>query len=217
MAVSDFGGQVSHLVREKVRSWCYGGNNYRRDAAALVYASGLQQRVLAWSMADLRRIATDPLQRGHYSVAEAVNQLYQPDRAGWLLTELTEWTRSADTRLHAARALVTLAHKPSATSAYGRPELLVRLAGAEADAAQLARLWRIALVEPALSTNAWSAFASWLWHADRDERLRPPAVDLLNQLAASPRMRRRLAFFLTSSRVSDDRLPWWVREVVDAS
>ena len=85
---ADLGGHVGPHIRERIRGWCYAGNNYQRDTAARVYASGLQQSVLAWSMADLRRIAADRLQRRSRAVAEGINQLYTTDRADWITTEL---------------------------------------------------------------------------------------------------------------------------------
>ena len=107
--ISDLGGQVGHLIRAKLSEWCYGGNNYHRDTAARVYASGLQQRVLEWSMSDLRRIAEDRMQLRSHAVAEGVNQLYQSDRAAWLVTELAHWISSPSVRVHAARAVLALA------------------------------------------------------------------------------------------------------------
>lgn len=212
--IADLGGDVGHLVREKLRDWCYGTSNYRRDTAARVYASGLQQRVLAWSMSDLRRIAADRLQRREPAVAEAVNQLYKPDTASWLITELAHWTDSPEVCVHAGRALLAMAVRPNHDFADGRPDLLVRLATGMVDSVALAKVWQVALVEPALSPSAWPLFARWLRHADVEVGLRSAAVNLVRLLMDSRHMRRRMEFFLTRAHNFEGGVPLWVRQLL---
>jgi hypothetical protein len=213
--ISDLGGHVDHLIRAKLRDWCYGGTNYQRDAAARVYASGLQQRVLAWSMADLRRIAEDQMQLRSHAVAEGINQLYESDRADWLITELVLWIRIPRVRVHAARAVLALASRSAADSAEGRPELLVRLAAGDVISTDLATVWRIALIEPDMSASAWQVLGRWLRHADADGELREHAAGLLKILADGSAMRRRILFFLTRTSDFKDGLPEWVRQAME--
>jgi hypothetical protein len=213
--IADFVGHVSHLIRAKLRDWCYGGTNYQRDTAALVYASGLQQRVLEWSMSDLRRIAEDRMQLRYYSVAEGVNQLYEPDRAARLIAALTDWIRSPGVRVHAARAFLTMASRSAVDSAYGQPELFVRLAAGDVSTADLAAVWRIALIEPALSPSAWDVLGRWLRHADEGSELREHAAELLRILADGASMRRRILFFLSRTPDFKEGLPEWVRKAME--
>ncbi|MEV0607288.1 hypothetical protein AB0I61_13055 [Polymorphospora rubra] len=213
--VAAMGGHVGHLVREKLGAWCYGTSNYQRDTAARVYASGLRQRQLEWSMSDLRRIAADRLQRQEHAIAEGVNQLYEPDQAGWLVTELAHWTGSSGIRLHAGRAMLVLAAKPAGDAAGERPELLVRLAAGDIDSASMAKVWRVALVEPDLSASAWPILADWLGHADSDEQLRPTVAELLEALASGAHAGRRMLFFFTRTSRFEDGVPLWVRQMLE--
>jgi hypothetical protein len=213
--IADMGGHVGHRVRGKVRDWCYGGSNHRRDTAARVYASGLQQQDLRWSMQDLRRIAADGMQRREYAVAEAINQLYEPERAAWLIGELADWTESPDVRIHAARGLLTLAGRSARHSADGSPDLLLRLVMGEVRGRQIARVWRLALVHPSMAVSAWGTLATWLRRADQVPWFRPALTDLLELLADGDRLRRRTRFYLNREWPSPDELPQWVRPVLE--
>lgn len=213
--IADMGGQVGHRVRGKVRDWCHGGSNYRRDAAARAYASGLQQQDVNWSMKDLRRIAADGMQRREYAVAEAINQLYEPERAGWLIAELADWTESPDVRIHAARGLLTLARRSERGPADGDPDLLLRLVRGEVPGWRVAQIWRLALVHPSMAESAWSILATWLRRADEVPRFRPAVADLLGLLADGDRLRRRTTFYLSRVWQAPDELPQWVRLVLE--
>jgi hypothetical protein len=208
--VADLGGQVGQHIRQKIRDWCFTGSNYQRDTAALVYASGLQQPVLAWSMADLCRIAADRMQRRLSSVAEGVNQLYTTDRADWITAELALWAEVPLVRVHAARALVILAERP-AESTTGRPELLERIVTGDVDAVTVAKVWRVALHDPDVTGSAWSALARWLKRADSDELLRPGMTALLRHAVRGDRERRRALFYLERERRFNDGIPQWIR------
>jgi hypothetical protein len=212
-AVADLTGDVGHLIREKLREWCF-GTNFQRDSAARLYASGLQQPVLALSMNDLRRIAEDRIQRRSYAVAEGVNQLYRSERARWLITELAGWTTSPRVRLHAARALLALASRSASDIGDGRPELLARLAEREVSVTDLAAVWQVALVEPEVSASAWPALSGWLRQADADIVLRKHAADLLRAVAARRAMSRRIEFFLQRTQDFESGLPSWIRREV---
>jgi hypothetical protein len=212
--IAELAGDIRHLILDKLRQWCIGANNYHRDTAARLYASGLQQPLPAWSMADLRRIAQDQMQLRSPAVAEGVNQLYRPELAGWLLRELSAWTAEANIRVHASRALLLLAARPADGTADGRSELLVRLASGEVDATELAELWLIALIEPALHSRAWSVLARWLRQADTGTSLQQPAAELLRTVVARPAVRRRARFYLHRTPEFSGDMPEWIRHEI---
>lgn len=212
--IAYLGGHADRRILEKLRDWCYGTSNYRRDTAARVYASGLQQRVLAWSMSDLRQIAADRLQLRKYAVAEAVNQLYEPDRAAWLIAELGHWVDSPGVRVHAARALLVMAEKPAVDSDNGSPELLLRLAAGEVSSDGLAKVWRMALVEPDVSASAWPILVRWLRCVDVDAQLQRPIAVLVENLSSKANMRRRILFYLRK-HWGRGPMPLWVRQMLE--
>mgnify|MGYP000226628922 CR=1 FL=1 len=210
MVAADMGGQVGHLVRRQIRDWAGGGRNYQRDAAARVYASGLQQPDLSWSLADLRRIAQDPMQQYTYSVAQGIRQLYTARTADRVVAELVTWSEHRQLQPHAAHALLELAEKADDDSPGGVPDLLVRAAAQEVDSGALVPLWRLALLSPARSASAWHTFGRWLTSADADETVRKVVASLVADLAAGPSLRRRMQFSLARSPHFDRGLPEWL-------
>ena len=162
MTLSDMAGDAGPKVRRKLSEWCAGRGNYRHDTAARLYASGLEQPVLAWSMFDLARIAADPMQKRRHTVAGAVKQLYRPERAGWILAELDLWARKAPLRVHAARALLALTGIAEAAAPDGCPDLLQRLGEENVDADHLGRLWLVAFLEPDTAATAAERLAGWI-------------------------------------------------------
>jgi hypothetical protein len=210
MVAADMGGQVGHLVRRQIRDWAGGGRNYQRDAAARVYASGLQQPDLSWSLADLRRIAKDPMQQHTYTVAQGIRQLYTAHTADRIVAELVTWSEHRQLQPHATHALLELAEQVDDDSPGGVPDLLVRAAAQEVDSGGLVRLWRLALLSPARTRWAWSTFGRWLISADADETVRKVAASLVADLAAMPTLRRRMKFGLDRSPHFDGGLPEWL-------
>lgn len=210
MVAADMGGQVGHLVRRRIRDWAGGGRNYQRDTAARVYASGLQQPDLSWSLADLRRIAQDPMQQYTYSVAQGIRQLYTAHTADRIVTELVTWSEHRQLQPHAAHALLELAEQVDDDSPGGVPDLLARAAALEVDSGALVRLWRLALLSPVRSRSAWHRFERWLTSADTDETVRKVVASLVADLAAVPSLRRRMQFRLDRSPHFDGGLPEWL-------
>ncbi|MBQ1052150.1 hypothetical protein KBX50_27300 [Micromonospora sp. C51] len=210
MVAADMGGQVGHLVRRQIREWAGGHRNFQRDAAARVYASGLQQPDLSWSLSDLRRIAQDPMQQHMYTVAEGVYQLYAPHRAAQIIVELSQWSEDPQLQLHAGGALLSLATIPVDNSPTGVPELLVRAAAHEVDSGDLVRLWQVALLTASLSRRAWITFEHWLTKADADETVRKATAALVTDLAALPPLRRRTTFHLVRMPQFENGLPEWL-------
>ncbi|MGV9806776.1 hypothetical protein [Micromonospora chersina] len=214
MVAADMGGQVAYPVRKHIREWASGHRNYQRDTAARVYASGLQQPDLSWSLADLRRIAEDQMQQHTYMVAEGVYQLYAPHRAHRIISELTQWSDSRQLQRHAGEALLNLAVRPADDSPGSPPDLMTRLAMGEVDSLDLARLWRVSLLTSDSSKRAWDVFGQWLSHADGEETLRKSVTALLNDLAALPALRLRLQFHLERLAAFEDGLPTWLESAM---
>nr|MDT0659128.1 hypothetical protein [Micromonospora sp. DSM 115978] len=222
------GGRVAPAVRSRIRDWAHGERNYQRDTAARIYASGLQQPVLDWSLADLRRIAEDRMQqrptrdaRRHQLlfpvseslVAEGINQLYAEDRAGRIIRELAAWTGHRTLRRHAAAALLALNWR-TAEKERTTPELMVRLIAKDVDTRKLARVWGSALLDSTTAVAAWRAFLGWLGHADLDEGMRLPIGELVAELTASPPLHRRMRFYVLRTSDFHGRIPDWLGQAI---
>jgi hypothetical protein len=162
-------------------------------------------------MLDLARIAVDKLQRRRHAVAEAVNQLYAPARASWILTELAEWTKTPELQIHAARALLALVRRVEPNAPDGRPELLERLAGESENVEHLGRLWLVAFLDSDTAPAAADGLARWIRHADANDEFRPHIVALLDAFGTSPMARRRIDFYLKRMTWLSDGLPDWAR------
>ncbi|WP_250036080.1 hypothetical protein [Paractinoplanes maris] len=225
MTLSDMAGDVRPQVRAKLSEWCSGSRNLQRDTAARVYVSGLEQTVLAWSMLDLARIAKDPGQRGSRVVAAAVNQLYRPDRASFILAELAEWAalrpppatartapRDPLLQAHAVRALLKLTTRVDPESLDSRYELLSRLVDGHIEADLLGPLWLIAFYESSTAPAAADALARWIRQADANRELRPYVIQLLDAIFARSTARRRINFYMTKTSGFRGELPDWTHQ-----
>ncbi|WP_019901604.1 hypothetical protein [Salinispora arenicola] len=210
LTYSEKGGNVAPKVRAKLREWCSGEHKYQHDTAARVYASGLEQPFLAWSMLDLARIAEDKMQEPRQAIAEAVNQLYRPERARWILDELAGWPPAAPFRVHVVRAVLALTARMEPTSPDGRPDLLQRIIDGQVDIERLSELWRNAFFDSAHAPEAATALATWIRCADGNDDLRTPVVALLDAIITTPANRRRIAFYLTRNPELCDGIPEWL-------
>jgi hypothetical protein len=211
MTLSDMAGDVGPRVRAKLSEWCSGPSNYQRDTAARVYASGLEQTVLAWSMLDLARIAGTRFQVRRHVVAEAVNQLYRPERAGWILAEMAGWDETPLLQIHAARALLALAARIEPGAPDGRPDLLERLAEENVDVEHLGHLWLVAFLEPGTTPAAADTLARWIRHAEANDEFRHHIVALLDAIVTAPAMSRRIVFYLKRTSELGNGLPEWTQ------
>lgn len=193
------GGQVTHRVRGKVRAWVWSKHAYRRDTAARVYASGLHQPYLLWTLADLHRIADDPMQRHQSTVANAIDRLYVSDLAGPLITELRHWTdgsrNSPGTQASAAHAFLSMAVRVNTVDATGRLDLLDQVAKGQVNIPDLAALWKVALLEPGSDSGAWEILYSWLCQPEIFPELQAVLAELFACLAEDNVLRRRLSFY----------------------
>jgi hypothetical protein len=208
-----YSGQVAVLVRRKVREWVDSGS-HKRDTALRVYATGLLQPYLGWNLVDLHRIAGDRLQRRSHLIAEAVNQLYTPERLGWLVSEVADWVRVGRTgkadlsHPHAALAFLALAARSEDLGTL--PEMLLQLGTAEVSVADVVPLWRTALLDGRSSGAGWARLGEWLRHADIDESLRKATGNMLGELAQQPPLRRRLEFSLRHEWDGREGVPAWI-------
>lgn len=211
LTYSEKGGNTAPKVRAKLREWCSGEHKYQHDTAARVYASGLEQPFLAWSMLDLARIAADKMQEPRQAIPEAVNQLYRPERARWILDELAGWPAAAPFRVHVVRAVLALTARMEPTSPDGRPDLLQRIVDGQVDIGRLSELWRSAFFDSVHAPEAAATLAAWIRYADGNDDLRTPVVALLEAIIATPTNRRRVAFYLTRNPELRDGIPEWIR------
>jgi len=205
------GGDAAPKVRAKLREWCSGNHKYQHDTAARVYASGLEQTFLGWSMLDLLRIAEDPMQEPRHAVAAAVNQLYLPERSRWILDELAGWPPAAPFRVHVARAIVALTSRIESASFDGRPDLLQRIVEGQVDPGGLGHLWRGAFFDSACASEAATTLASWIRYADGNDDVRAHVVALLDAIITTPANRRRVTFYLTRAPELGNGIPEWLR------
>lgn len=205
------GGDAAPKVRAKLREWCSGNYKYQHDTAARVYASGLEQTFLAWSMLDLLRIAEDPMQVPRHAVAAAVNQLYRPERAGWIIDELAGWPLAAPFRVHVARAVVALTARIESTSLDGRPDLLQRIVEGQVDPETLGHLWRGGFFDSDCAPVSATTLASWIRYADGNDDVRTHVGALLDAIITTPANRRRVTFYLTRTPELGNGIPEWVR------
>jgi hypothetical protein len=192
------GGQVTERVAAKVREWAHGAFAYPHDTAARLYAAGFRQRFLEWTLGDLRAIARDPMQRRRWVVANAVDDMYSPRLAESLLAVLAEWARARPpVRTHAARTTLLLARRVTAQDLSQRPELLSRVGvgAGQASIDDLTSLWQAALLDPATTVEAWPVLGQWVAYADPADDIETCA-DLLERLAKSPAIRRRMRYYL---------------------
>jgi hypothetical protein len=208
MTIADRAGDVGPMVRAKLSEWC-SERSYQGDTAARVYASGLEQTVLAWSMFDLARIAVAPFQRRRRVVALAVDQLYRPERADWIVAELYEWSLAPHLQVHAARAFVLLAARTGQDVPGERPELLERLVRGGAGSGELGRLWHVAFLEGGSAFAAAVALAAWLDYADRHDEYREGLLSLLESMAGTRTTQRRVAFYLSRTAGLRSGPPAW--------
>ncbi|MEV0270444.1 hypothetical protein AB0H43_16810 [Hamadaea sp. NPDC050747] len=196
-ATAMLGGHAGNRVLRRVRDWSQGTLARQHDTAARLYASGMRQPALAWTLSDLRHIASDKVQRGGWVIAEALNQLFDYADAAVLLQELARWSRDRSSPLlanHAARAMLAAADRADVAQP-STPYLLGLLAGGDVPDDDIAALWRIALLDPALAGRGWVTLARWIRAADVTPGLRLPIQRLLRGYADDPVMRRRLAFY----------------------
>ncbi|WP_203843412.1 hypothetical protein [Winogradskya humida] len=194
-----------------VHRWVDGAANLRRDTAAWAYVSGLRQNSASWNLADLRRIAEDPMQRSTSTIAEAVGQIFDEESYGLIVATLAGWIRAdGPQRLvtrHAARALIRIAGVPARNGRGGVPLLLLALSDAGTE--ELAVLWYAALLGASTKREAWHVLLGWLRSADREPELRKPVVELLHEMARVSALRRRLHPFLSRPDAPD-----WIADVV---
>ena len=162
----------------------------------------------------MHRIAEDQMQQHTQAVAEGVSQLYTPERADQIISELAQWSDERQLQRHAGNCLLALASRPADDTQGGAPDLMTRLATNDVNGAELARLWQVSLLAIDPSCRAWGIFGEWLRQADSDETLRKSIGALVNELASVPTMRRRMQFHLVRLTEFQNGLPGWLESAM---
>ena len=82
------------------------------------------------------------------------------------------------------------------------------------NSANVAKVWRIALLDPDVAVSAWPVLARWLRRVNVDDRLLASVRDLLLRAVQGERERRRTLFYLERVWIFNDEVPQWVRELL---
>jgi hypothetical protein len=215
VATAYIGGGVEQQVRDQVRKWVGETARYR-DTAARVYASGLRQPHLQWTMGDLLQIAMDRGQRRNAVIGEALSELYDRAYAGPFVAGLRLWLGDdapREVHAHVVRAASKLLQREH-TNYPGCAELLVLVADKTVAVDDLETLWRHVLFEPDTATRPWSELAGWLGSADENTDLRPGFTEILQRLADDSVIERRLRYYLPRSG-GNRPLPEWVLQAME--
>lgn len=176
---------------------------YERDTAALAWAMGYPPRGSWPTRMALTAVARGNGGRFSQNVTDAVERVAEYAGLAWTVVLLTQWAGSDDPtlRAQAAQSFLRLAGRVPAGS--DDPELLALVSTEPRLADQVARLWRLVLLDPPvpggvrLSLHAWGALADWFRHARIDDGHTTAVTELLRQLAADPAIRRRLDHWLS--------------------
>jgi hypothetical protein len=212
VASAAIGSEVDQKVRDRVRKWIRESARCR-DTAARVYASGLRQPYVQWTMRDLLQIAEDKGQLRNAVVAEALSELFDRDYAGPFVAEIALWLRegvSAQVGVHLARASLKLFERDDEQHP-GSPDLLALVVDKSVAVEDVETLWRHILYESDTIAGAWRRLVVWTKSAGENQELQFPITELLQRLSTDPSTRRRLSFYLTQAWRGEG-LPRWVLE-----
>ncbi|GAA5068542.1 hypothetical protein HNP84_008398 [Thermocatellispora tengchongensis] len=170
--------RFTESIRRRLVAWSESTLS-RRSVAVHAYGTSLGRVFLHDGLAGLRRIAADPRPGLRDHVARSTVEHFLGGRRTEIVTELGLWARSGVTALHdvAARCLVRLAPIPAAGPDAPRPALLTMCADHEAD---IAGLWRAALLDDRTSGMALEILLGWVRHAEDA----PGTADVLSRLVA---------------------------------
>ncbi|HEX2132697.1 MAG TPA: hypothetical protein VHH15_14165 [Actinophytocola sp.] len=162
---------MTRRVCRQVRDWALSPDPFRNDTAARCYATRLGSEFTEDALTPLWLIAFRREQEGSPAVARALAHVYRPDDpefAHVVLDELSRWARDGErcVRVHAARALTFLAHRPAPAPDDCWPALLCLARADRVARDRLVELWRATLTEPRTATRGWEALLAWFVRAD---------------------------------------------------
>ncbi|MGC4891931.1 hypothetical protein [Micromonospora sp. DT227] len=182
-------------IRTELDRWAESGAAHRRDTVARAYALGLARLWPDTALLQLRQVAEARMQRWQNSVVRGLVEVYDAGHAPAVLAALAEWAASADpeVRLHAGRALRTLADRWSPVPREHWPELLDLVRSGTLRLPDLATCWAAALSLPGTAFRAWRTLGFWLNRADGHPEVAAYCLELLRAVVAGHEpLRRRL-------------------------
>ncbi|WBB89785.1 hypothetical protein [Verrucosispora sp. WMMC514] len=186
--------RLRQRVRVELDGWAT-GPAHLRDTVARAHELGLARLWPDAALTQLRLVASGRMQRWHNSVVRGLIEVYQGGHGAALLPALAQWTvdPSREVRLHAARALRTLAERWARPPRGHWPELLELARRGVVSPDDLATLWATALSLPETAYRAWRALGFWVNRADGQPEVAAHVLALLRLvLAGRPPLRRRL-------------------------
>ncbi|MFI5836919.1 hypothetical protein ACIA5A_24895 [Micromonospora sp. NPDC051300] len=182
-------------IRVEVDRWADSGAAHRRDTVARAYALGLARLWPEAALRHLRQVAEARMQRWQNSVVRGLVEVYDAGHASGVLATLAEWSVSTDpeVRLHAGRALRTLADRWSPAPREHWPELLDLARGGAVELRDLSTAWAAALAVPGTAFRAWRTLGFWLNRADGHPEVAAYYLELLAAVVRGRQpLRRRL-------------------------
>ncbi|MFJ8580848.1 hypothetical protein [Micromonospora sp. NPDC093277] len=187
--------RLRQRIRAELNRWAEGGAAHLRDTVARTYALGLARLWPDAALVQLRLVAQARMQRWHNSVVRGLVQVYEAGHAPSVVAALAEWSASSEpeVRLHAGRALRTLAERWSPAPREHWPELLDLARGGAVSLSDLASCWAVALSLPGTAYRTWRTLGFWLNRADGHSEVAAHSLELLRLVVAGREpLRRRL-------------------------
>jgi hypothetical protein len=202
--------QIAPVAWDRVRVWSTQGQQWRR-AALVIYANALHLRQTDDALDLVRRVAPLPA-KPDFTLAAVLRSVVLAGAEDEVFGTLVDWLRQIEQGrervralptpkefqivsglpAHAARGLVLLGMGGDAGT---RHQLL---AAAKADPAfgeAVIALWRMALIDPAVTRRATVVLESWLRESDSDDTLAEASERLLAALTRDHALRGRLWFY----------------------
>lgn len=201
--------RIAPAAWDRVRVWSTKGQQWRR-AALVVYANALHPRQTDDALDLVRHVAPLPA-KPDFTVAAVLRSVVLAGAENKVFGTLVDWLRQIEQSrermqalplpkefqivsglpAHAARGLVLLGTGGDVGT---RHQLL---AAAKADPAfgeAVIALWRMALIDPAVTRRATAVLESWLRESDSDDALAETSERLLAALTRDHVLRGRLWF-----------------------
>jgi hypothetical protein len=191
-------------VCRQVQDWVYSRDPFLNDSAARCYATRIGTEFTLTALVHLYLVALRREQVRNAAVAQAVVQLYEPDRpesGTAILEELTHWAEGERClQVHAARSLTFLAHRMAPPPDERWPALLLAARDDATCHTALTGLWQTALTEPMIATRGWDVLLSWILRADGHDDLEEVTTQFAAAVLNAPPLRARAPFYLAQWR-----------------
>lgn len=177
---------LRQLIRAELDRWAEGGAAHLRDTVARAYALGLARLWPDVALVHLRQVAQARMQRRQNFVVRGLVQVYEAGHAPSVVAVLADWTASPEpeVRLHAGRALRTLADRWSPAPREQWPELLDLARSGAIQLSDLATCWASALGLPRTAYRTWRTLGFWLNRAEGHPEVATYCLELLSLVVA---------------------------------